>query len=537
MDAKTQTSQLSIAEMMSGYQGGELSRRALLQRLAALGVAAPLAGLIATRPDIVSAQATPSSGSPSGELVVVLPRSLVALDPHGAQSVEEATAVVSSHVLDTLVGRDAESGELFPRLATSWEAPDDTTWTFTLREGVKFHDGSDFTSEDVKASLERVIALEGPLAPLWGSVTSVEAPDPLTVQILTSEPVGTVPVSATLLFIGPAAAMDNEEFFNQPYGLGPFKFISWTPDSELIMEANEEYWGGNPALQRIVIRDIPETAARVTALETGEIQFTYGLAADQLPALQENDDLTIDATPSYIYYFNWFNGQREPFTDVRVRQAMAYALDVEAMAGALLAGAGQPAQAPIPSTVFGYAPQTPYTYDPEKAKSLLAEAGFPDGFETTLQWNPGSGPQDRELVLSMIAYWDAIGVTVENLEKERAVWLEDLLALDWDMNFQTNTVRTGDADYTLRRLYVSSANRNGYANEELDKILIDAAAASDQGARERLYGEACRIIWDEAVGIFPFELIENYIYRAGIEGFVPAPSAVPRFDTLRDSGS
>lgn len=533
MNAKMRTPESPITELVQEYRDGELSRRALLQRLAALGVAAPLAGLIAASPEVVSAQSTPSSGSPSGELVVVLPRSLVALDPHGAQSAELATAVVSSHILDTLVGRDAVTGDLLPQLATSWAATNETTWTFTLREGVTFHDGSDFTSEDVKASLERVITLEGPLAPLWGSVTSVEAPDPLTVQILTSEPVGTVPVSATLLYIGPAAAMDNEGFFNQPYGLGPFKFVSWTPDSELIMEANEDYWGGSPALQQVVIRDILETAAQVTALETGEIQFAYGLAADQLPALQENDELTIDSTPSYGYYFNWFNSQREPFTDARVRQAMAYALDVEAMASALLPGVGQPALAPIPSTVFGYAAQEPYTYDPERAMSLLAEAGLPDGFETTLQWNPGSGPQDRELVLSMIAYWDAIGVTVENLEKERAIWLEDLLALNWDMNFQTSTVRTGDADFTLRRLYVSSANRNGYANEELDKILVDAAAASDQGERERLYGEACKIIWEEAVGIFPFELIENYVYRTGIRGFAPAPSGVPRFETVR----
>ena len=133
----------------------------------------------------------------------------------------------------------------------------------------------------------------------------------------------------------------------------------------------------------------------------------------------------------------------------------------------------------------------------------------------------------------MIAYWDAIGVRVENLEKERSLWLEDLVALNWDMNFQTNTVRTGDADFTLRRLYVSEANRNGYSNAELDKTLINAAATSDQAEREELYAEACRIIWEEAVGIFPFELIENYAYRSGIEGFVPAPSAIPEFETVR----
>jgi peptide/nickel transport system substrate-binding protein len=522
----------SLAELLGWYRAGGVSRRAFLRGAMALGATAPLAGLLAARPEVAVAQSTPSTGTPSGALTVVLPRSLVALDPHGAQSVEETTAVVSSHLHDTLVVRDPATGELVPRLALSWEPTDATTWTFTLRDGVRFHDGSAFTAADVKASLERVIALEGPLAPLWAAVTAVEAPDPLTVAITTSEPVGTVPVSATLLFVAPAAQLANEGFFNQPFGLGPFKFVSWTPDAELVMEANPDYWGGAPGLQTITLRDIPETAARVTAIETGEIDFTYGLAADQLPALQENPDLTIEATSSYAYYFNWFNSSRAPFTDARVRQAMAHALDIDAMVEDLLPGVGVRAQAPIPSTVFGFAPQEPFAYDPERARALLAEAGLADGFTTTLQWNPGSGPQDRELVLTMISYWAEIGVTVENLEKERAVWLEDLLALNWDMNFQTNTVRTGDADFTLRRLYASSANRTGYANPELDELLTRAAAVSDAAEREALYAQANAIIWGEAVGIFPFELVENYVHRAGLIGFVPTPSAIPSFQTV-----
>jgi peptide/nickel transport system substrate-binding protein len=522
----------SVTDLLHDHATGAISRRNLLQSLGMIGITAPLASMIAARPDIVAAQATPSTRESSGELTIVLPRSLESLDPHGAHSVEEATAVILSMVLDTLVARDPETGDLIPSLATSWEATDDLTWEFKLRDGVTFHDGSEFTSEDVKASLERVLELEGPLAPLWALVDTIETPDPLTAVIHTTEPMGTAPVNASLLFIGPAAGINETGFWNEPNGMGPFKFVSWTPDSELVVEANPDYWGGVPGLQSIIVRDIPEVAARVTALETGEIDFTYGLSADQLPALQENQNLQIDSTPSYAYYFMWFNSSREPFTDVRVRQALAHALDVDAMVNELMQGVGQRAQAPIPSTVFGFAAQEPYAYDPERAMELLAEAGFPDGFETTLQWNPDSGPQDRELVATMIAYWDAIGVRVENLEKERGLWLEDLVALNWDMNFQTNTVRTGDADFTLRRLYVSQANRNGYANEELDEILIASAATTDQAEREELLGQACQIIWDEAIGIFPFELIENYVYRTGIEGFTPAPSAIPEFETV-----
>jgi peptide/nickel transport system substrate-binding protein len=520
-----------VRELVEQYETGGLSRRSFLKAVTALGLSAPFASFLATK-GAAAIQATPSTLTPSGTLTVVMPRSLVALDPHGAQSVEEATAVISSSIFGTLVARDPETKELIPQLAVSWDAIDDTTWEFKLREGVKFTDGSPFTSADVKHSLERVQTLKGPLAPLWSLVTSVETPDDLTVHFKTSEPQGTIPASASLFFITPAALSDQAGFFEKPIGMGPFKFVSWKHDAQLELEANPDFWGGAPGIKTLIFKDVPEVASRVTALETGEIDFTYGLPADQLPNLEGNSDLKIDSTPSYAYYFNWFNNSRKPFTDVRVRQAMAYALDVDTMVNDLLKGVGKRAEAPIPSTVFGFAPQTPYAYDPDKAKALLKEAGLENGFKTSVIWNPGSGPQDRELILSMISNWAAIGVTVESKEMERAAWLDALLALDWDMDFQTNTVRTGDADFTLRRLYTSDAKRLGYANPDLDKILVGAAATTDQDKRKELYAQACKIIWDDAAGIFPVELIENYIFQKGLEGFVPAPSDVPTFATV-----
>lgn len=507
--------------LLDQLRSGALGRRAFVQAAIAAGLTPVLAGYLARNP--AAAQSAP------GGLTITLPRTIVAPDPHGAQAVEETTAVISSHVHDTLTTRNPETGEILPRLAESWEMTDPTTWTFTLRAGITFHNGTEFTSTDVKASLDRLIALAGPLAPLWAGVISVEAPDPLTVRILTETTIGTIPVSATLLFVAPAAELENPDFFQQPYGLGPYQFVSWTPDSQLEMTANPGYYSGAPGLSTITIREIPEQAARATSLETGEIDFSYGISPDQLPALRENSELTIASTPSFRYYFVWFNATREPFTNPLVRRALIHALDIDTMVTDLMTDVAVRARAPIPSTVFGSIPQQPYAYDPELAMSMLAEAGFPDGFETSIQWNPGAAPQDRELLLTMLAYWEAIGVRVDNLEKERAVWLEDLLALNWDLNFQDNTVRTGDADFSLRRLYTSSANRTGYANPALDEVLAGAAASIDAAERETLYGEACRIIWEEAVGIFPFDLVENYVYRNRLQGFVPAPNAIPTF--------
>jgi peptide/nickel transport system substrate-binding protein len=499
---------------------------------AAAPAAAPTA--VAKPPETKpAADPKPAARTPTGELKVGLHAKLTTLDPQGAQSVDGITHTAMQHVFDTLVGRDPATGNLVPRLATSWEAPDPTTWVFKLRQGVKFHDATDFTANDVKASLERIIAQKGPVAPLFASVEAIETPDPMTLRLKTKQPVGTIPASTTLLTVGPAASVNTDGFFTRPIGTGPFKYVSWRADADLRIEANEAYWGGPPASKAIVFKYIPEVAARMTALETGEVDFTWRVPPDQLEGLKKNSELKVVTNPSYEYYFIWMNSSREPFTDKRVRQAMIHALDIDTMAKDLLPGIGQRATAPIPPTVFGHAPQTPYAYDVAKAKALLAEAGKPDGFETSFIWYAGAGPQDREIGQALVAYWNAIGVKVKVNEQERATWLDNLIKLNWDMDFQTNAVTTGDADFTLGRLYHSRANRNGYKNEALDKLLDEAAAASDQNKRKELYAQANKHIWDEAVGIFPFDLLATFAYRATVDGFTPTPGAFLSFyDTM-----
>ena len=474
--------------------------------------------------------AKPAARTPAGEIKVLLPTKITTLDPHGAQSVDTITFTATRHVMETLVIREP-NGTFVPNLAASWENPEPTTWVFKLRPDARFHDGSKVTSADVKASLERVISLKGPQAPLWAAVDAVETPDETTVLIKTKTPSGTLLASSTLLLIAPARA-STEGFFSKPIGSGPFKVVSFTQDADFRVEANTDHWSGPPGLKNMTFRYVPEVAARVTALETGEVDFTWQLPPDQLPALRRNPDLRIDEAPSFSYYFIWMNASRPPFTDKRVRQAMAHALDVDTIVKDLLAGVGKRATAPIPESVFGYAPQTPYAYDPDRAKQLLAEAGQQNGFETSMIWNPNSGPQDRELVQALLSYWNAIGVRVRSLELERAQWLDNLIKLEWDMDFQTNSVTTGDADFTLNRLYHSRANRNGYKNPELDRLLDEAAASTDQRRRAELYAQANKLIWEEAPGIFPFDLLGSYVYRKHLAGFVPPPSQTPSFNDV-----
>lgn len=494
---------------------------------------APASGSPAASRAASPAAITPTAAAarqPSGTLKVALPNRVVSLDPTGGAALEGTT--FSRQIYSTLVVRDPVTNEYKPSLATRWENPDPTTWVFTLRTDVKWHDGTPFTSADVRGTLDRVARLKGPIAPLWATLDTIETPDEKTVRLKFKAPLGTALASAGLLYIVPAAQMDKDGFFNKPIGTGPFKVQTYKPDAGLTLEANTAFFGGPPGVQTLQFIDIPEVVARMTALDTGEIDLTWGIPPDQLAAVRRNNNLTIDTIASYGYYFIWMNAKRPPFTDKRVRQAMAYAVNVDDMVKNLVGGIGKRASAPIPSTVFGFAPQTPYAYDPARAKQLLAEAGVAPGTEVNMIWTQSGGAQIREISQALISYWNAVGVKVKSGEEERAQWLDDLLKLNWDLDLQTNTVTTGDADYTLRRLYTTAANRNGYGNPELDKILNDAAETVDQKRRAELYAQANKIIWDDAVGIFPFELLENFAYSKKVQGFVAVPDVVPSFASV-----
>lgn len=455
------------------------------------------------------------------------------LDPHGTSAAEQGTKLAATQLYDSLLVRDSQQdGEIVPSLATDWTNPDSRTWEFRLRKDARFHDGTPVTAADVKASLERVLELEGPQAPLWEQLDTVKAVDERTVRITTKEPLGTMLSNLTLLSVLPADKMGKDGFFRKPVGSGPFRMQSFVPSQRLSVSSFTKYWNGSPKVDQLEFPYMPETSARITAMQTGEVDVTWQVAPDQVAQLQGASGVSLKRIPSLYYWFNWFNCGREPFTDARVRRAMWHALDTDKIISQLYGQSARPIRAPLASNAFGYAPQEPYAYDPERAKQLLAEAGYPDGFKTSLMWQTGHGPLIRQFAQTLISYWAKIGVKVEAEELEQAQWLDRLLKLDWDMDLQPNDVATGDADYTLGRLYTSDANRMGYSNEELDRVLIDARTTTDQQRRKELYAQACKIIWDEAVGIYPAEMIATYAVSSNVKGFVPDPIETPSFENV-----
>jgi peptide/nickel transport system substrate-binding protein len=479
---------------------------------------------------------SPASEPSSGEQVLRYAPAMfpVSLDTHKFAG-EEAVQTAIQQIMEPLVRVD--NGKIVPVLATSWENPDPTTWVFKLRTGVKFSDGTPFSAKDVVASYERHKKLDGPLVPLYATVTSFAATDDQTVTVKTSKPLGTLLSSLTLLFIGPAGKVNADGFFNKPIGTGPFTVASFQPDEKLELAANASYWDGAPKLSKLEFVNIPEVAGRITALENGEVDVLTQIPPDQVGSVKGRDAISYSTTPSWTYYFDWFNSNRKPFTDKRVRQAMWHALNLEGTVKDLFGDLATPAQAPLAQGVIGAPKLTPYTYDPVKAKQLLTEAGYPNGFSTSMQWPLEGGPNIRALAQAMISDWAKIGVTVKPLEKERAQWLEDFGKLNWDMNLQTNVTGTGDADYTLARLYVCTAKRNGYCNPAVDKLLLDARSSVDQAQRPKLYQEAGQILWSDAVGIFPADLASNSAVRSRVQNFVMPPSGRPLFAKVTVSGS
>lgn len=448
------------------------------------------------------------------------------LDPLSATTtVDEPALMARRLIFDTLVRRTGD--EITPGLATSWEQPDDETWVFKLRDDVKFHDGTKLTAHDVVATLNRATSTTTNLSPLWEAVTSAEATDDTTVTIKTDGPLGTMLVNLTLLFITPGDRLDDPSFFRKPVGSGPFQVQSFTPSSKLELVRWDEYWDEKALQPKVELPYIPETSTAITSLLSKSIDVFWPVPPDQVQDVEGKDGIKLEREPSWVYFLMWFNCSRKPFTDPRVRQAMWHGLDVASIVQDLYGDSATVMDAPIPSSVFGSATQQPYSYDPDKARKLLTDAGLPNGFETSLMWFPTSGPLISELAQAMISNWEEIGIKVQAQQIEKATWLERLNKLDWDLELQTNTVTTGDADFTLGRLYTSSANRMGYQNPQLDKVLADARATSDPAERESLYAEACKIIWEDAVGIFPATIITVYALRDSLKGFTPVPSNQP----------
>ena len=326
----------------------------------------------------------------------------------------------------------------------------------------------------MKASLEETIKLGGPTSPLFAAITSVDTPSGATSSSTRAPRLENCLPNLTMLYIGPAADVANPTYWNKPLSSGPSMVANFVPDESVTLVANPNWWGAPAKVHEVKLTFYANQTDETTAVASGSLDYAFDLAETQLQDLQHASGVTVGSMPSYYYYILWFNDSQKPFTNPKVRQAMWYALPIASINKALFGITATTAHGIVPGSVPGAANEPPYPYDPAKAKQLLAEAGYPNGFITSITFEPGLSPNINNLLAAYQAYWAKVGVTVNWWNRIRLPTSRTCSALKWSMTSVASASLNGTQDYILGRLFNSSAHRMGYSNPTVDKLIAQA---------------------------------------------------------------
>ncbi len=469
------------------------------------------------------------------------------LDP--ITTTEGETFKVTVNIFETLLNYGEQDTTLHPGLATEWTPSEDgLTYTLKLREGVKFHDGTDFNAEAVVFNFERWMNGDSdqfPYYTMFGGfkgdeghvIKEVKAVDELTVEFTLTRPQAPFLKNLAMSPFGIASptALEThgDKFRENPVGTGPFKFVEWKPNDRIVIEKNPEYWmEGYPKLETVIFRVIPENSARLNALTTGEIDLMDGVNPSDLGQIEGNADLQTIKRPSMNVGYLGLTATREPFDNKLVRQALNHAIDKEGIIAAFYGGLAEPAKNPMPPSLEGYNDEIEaYPYDLAKAKELLAEAGYPDGFEMELWAMPvprpymPDGMKVAEVIQSSFA---EIGVKAEIVTYDWGTYLDKASKGEADAFLLGWTGDNGDADnfiYTLLdKDSIGSNNYSYYSNDELHDILIEAQTVTDPEQRNALYKQAQEIVHEDAPWVPLVHSTPLLAAKSSLAGLLPHPT-------------
>lgn len=426
-----------------------------------------------------------------------------------------------------------------PHLATGWEWTSPTTLEITLREGVTFSDGTPFTSADVKGTIERYLAQQAALHAVLSIIVGMETPDDHTIVLTTSAPTGTLVGVLSLVLIGKGefshaeSSEADDAYWARPVGTGPFIITEYVPNDRFVFERNDDYWGEKAKLKTLTMRQVTDINGKITALSNNQAQAIQNVVYDQHETVRNLPNVTLEQFDSLSYYFVWFMNDRAPLDDPRVRRAMWMALDLPTIVEALYGDSREVMDSFCPSTAFGCVPANGMPeYDLEGAKALLAEAGHPGGGFTVDVIFSLANATDNALAQALISAWRDLGVTVEPRGLDSASWLEAFVGMDWYLDFQPNQTATGDADYTLNRLYSCAAARLGYCNPALDALMTQAQQSADPAERLRLYQQVVDIMAVDTPAIPLFQTKVNVAYRDTVQGLTVPPTEFVDFSTV-----
>ncbi len=464
---------------------------------------------------------------------------ITAIDPHKQRDMR--TGRTLAHAFESLA-QWSEEGELIPWLAESWDVEDNgSTFIFHLRTDVKFHDGTQFDAEAAKFSLERVLDPDtaSPSAGQLGAIDTINVLDEYTLEVLLNAPnflfVHEVTVAATGM-VSPTAVQElGEAFGDKPVGTGPFMLVSHEPGSRLVLEAFDDYWGGRPKIDEVVIRIIPEEDSQEIELEAGNLHIANYLTADGASRLDAQDGYTLIGRPGTNQRMYAFNNEEAPMDDVRVRQAISYAIDREALLDEAFLGMGIPATTGVLPHSWSHNDDVrPTVYDLSSAEALLDEAGWTmtadgvrekDGEKLHLTIFTGS---ERERVRAsevLQAFLLEVGISSEIQSFEWGTYLDHMREGGYHLSFWTMNFASPDPNAHYNQFNSAHHwNVMNYRDPRMDALLDAGRATTDEQERKDIYDEIQEILIDEAVVAWLFHYHHPLVARDTVQDLFAVPS-------------
>ncbi|EHL99105.1 ABC transporter, substrate-binding protein, family 5 [Acetobacteraceae bacterium AT-5844] len=456
------------------------------------------------------------------------------LDPHISNTT--SYNALGRHVFDRLIQQDA-SGTLRPGLATEWKAVSNTVWEFHLRPGVTWHDGRDFTADDVLFTFERLPSAAGGFVSVTRPIAKAEATDPLTLRIETKQPYPLLPNDLAALAIiarhaAEGAAPEDWNNLRAAIGTGPYRYAAFQSGDRAELVRNERYWGGVEPWAKVTYRFIGNDGARTAALLAGDVDLIDQVPSTDLARLKRDSRLSVTQSQGVrlIYLQTDFSREvappgvsaadgkpleRNPFLDVRVRRALTLAIDRQALADRVMEGTASPTGQWLPPGSYSYHPEIPVpTADAEAARRLLAEAGFPEGLRVTLSTPNDRYPNDAKVCQAVAQMWTRIGVRTTVEAVPWSVYLARGQQQAYGVRLGGWGSSTGEASYLLRNVLSTysqgrgSANFSRYSNPELDALTERAVVTLDDAQREAILRQATKLAIED-VGLIPLFLLGN----------------------------
>ena len=478
--------------------------------LAASGAAV----LLANAPGMATGQA-----KRSGEIAAGLSERMLTLDPANHYSI--STTSVLRHLFDPLVDVTNDS-KFVPALAETWKPVNATTWRFTLRKGVTFHDGTPFNADSVVFTLKRVRDNTKLVKSfVYQDIADVEKDGDYGVVVTTKRPFGSLPSHLTMLgMLPPSAGKGEDAFFGKPIGTGPFRFLSWTHGDQIALAANPTYWKpGLPRVEKITFRFIPELSTRTAALRAGELHVIDRVTPDLVDTLKGTRGVKVLDVPA-IEAQRWiFQLSKDPVKDQRLRQAISLAIDRNVIIKELLKGYGRPVDSPVPPGLIGHTTLPAKNYDPEKARQILKQAGM-SNVSVDIVLMKDFYPKQLEITQAVAAMLGDVGIKLNIKNLEIATAREQRTAGTYDLFFSGWAHMPHDPDWYFGQWFTKAGSEKltRYSNPKVEQLIAEGRVP-DLKVRQAKYEELERIVWDEDAELWLYYTVAIYGVSERLKNF------------------